>query len=70
MTGKGYKLAFALIEDSDRRRSLIRVFDGRSMDSQRCNFFRRKNQDSDQTARMRRRILIFAERTCQLVHVP
>ena len=46
MSGKWNKLAFAPIEDSDQPahpHSLIRVFDGRSMDSQGCNlFFRRK----------------------------
>ena len=44
---KMYKLAGAPIEDSDQpahTRSLIRVFDGRSMGSQARNFFRRKTK--------------------------
>ena len=57
-------------EDSDQlahSRSLIRIFTGSIMDSQGCKFFHVDNEDSDQTARMRRLIWVIAVRTCKKV---
>ena len=47
--------------------SLIRVFEWRSKGNQWTNVFQEEHYDSDQTAWMRRLILIFDVCTCQLI---
>ena len=54
-------------EDSDQpahSRSLIRIITGRNLDSQGCRFFMRTTK-TDQTARMRRLICVFFERSSE-----
>ena len=45
--------------------SLIRIFNWRNVDNQGATFLHVDNENSDQTARMRRLIYLFVERMCQ-----
>ena len=65
---EGFNLTCAPIEDSNlsaHPHSLIRVFDGRSVDRQGSNvFFQEENYGYDQIVRIRRRLTYFLYLRC------